>query len=64
MVTETADGKKPMVPSTEIESVTYTGGGSLNNGSSSNKGGNSGKKTSEAKKPKSDIVDRYKEVDD
>ena len=64
MTVGTADGKKPQVPSTEIESVTYTGGGSLNNFSSSNKGGAQSKSKKADKVKKSDVVQRYKEVND
>ena len=37
----TPDGTMPQVPSAEIESLTYTGGGSLNNYSQTNSGGGS-----------------------
>lgn len=39
---QTADGEGPMVPSPEIESLTYDGGGAMNNNSTVNKGGNTG----------------------
>ena len=67
----TNDGQV-MVPSTEIESVTYTGGGSLNNFSSTNTGGppagGGGKKSKKEKKDPNKDIERYhtitKEIED
>lgn len=72
----TPDGTMPQVPSAEIESLTYTGGGSLNNYSQTNSGGGSPggggkgggggstpskvKKQSKASKKK--VEDRYADI--
>jgi hypothetical protein len=73
MTMETLDGHKPQVPSTEIESVTYTGGGNLNNFSSTNSGGppaggGGGKKSKKEKKDPNKDIERYhtitKEIED
>ena len=55
------DGKTP-----QIESITKTNSGDMNNSSSSNPGGSSSSRGSKNKKPtkKSDIVERYKEIND
>jgi hypothetical protein len=68
---EDGNGNMPQVPSTEIESLTYTGGGSFNNNSGTNSGGNSGggggggSKSKKAEKgKKSEVVERYKQIED
>lgn len=69
MATETLDGKGVQVPSPKVTKLTYTGGGSFNNFSSSNPGGkqpkgSSSKPKKAEKKKESDVLDRYKEIDD
>ena len=56
---QTGDGKEYQIPSTQIESLTYTGGGSMSNSSSVNAGG---KKSSSKKSKRKNEIDRYHEI--
>ena len=70
----TPDGQMPQVPTAEVEDLTYTGGGSLNNYSSTNsggqpaggggKGGGGGKKSTYKKPtPKTRYTNRENQID-
>lgn len=63
MGVETGDGKEYQIPSNQVESLTYTGGGSMSNFSSTNKGGDKkGGSGSKKDKKTSRDKERYYEI--